>query len=155
MITTIRNTLAFLLPLFVTTACDYVPPTEVDPAPNTGTYAPSRSVLCGNVQCIPEHVCCLDPMNFGQNKCMVESACKGIAAACDGAEDCIDDAICCGNRNMGDPAASAIACTIGCAEPDVRICHSEKNPSTCVGAVDCVPILSLPKGFGSCQSTGP
>lgn len=152
MLTTIRNTFAFLLPFFVTTACDYVPPSDADPSTNPDDYAPGHSVQCGPFACGPSQVCCVDPQDFSQSKCATESDCPLIPIACDGSEDCALSAICCGDGEKDSPLSS-VTCATECTEPDVRMCRMENSSSTCLSGSTCVQMPSLPPGFGSCRPT--
>ena len=157
MITTIRSRLACLLVIAISIGCDYVLPEEegVDPSSNVTNYAPNHSVLCGPNLCGPTQICCLDPIMPDKMKCTVESDCANIPIACDGAEDCIADAVCCGERAAEIGSPSAMACTRACDNPDVRMCRMENGASTCLSGTTCAPIIGFPPGFGFCKPLPP
>jgi hypothetical protein len=153
MLATIKTIFACLLAFIILNGCDYTPPEVSATSSDVDTYSPTHSVQCGPNTCGPTDVCCFNPTNPAQSKCTTESDCKDTPIACDGAEDCTIDAVCCGKRKMmGDPVSGS-ACMISCAHPNVRMCRFATSSTSCFVGTECVQMPELPMGFGSCQST--
>jgi hypothetical protein len=138
----------------VTTDPDaYVPPTMSEPdayvlpplgtdagGPSTGTDAGPAGVACGDEVCVDPQVCCVSFGGGGTSSraCTVADACMGVAAACDGPEDCASGEACCGMRGMGGGGSASTGCVPDAACRFGRLCHVD---SDCTGRDTCCEFM--------------
>jgi len=95
---------------------------------------PTEGVPCGSATCLGSTVCCI---SWSGQQCTTPEACQGNIVACDGPEDCPNQApVCCGQISTGRLASQCTASNTCTGMGTTVICHSDGDcPSgqTCVG----------------------
>lgn len=119
----------------------FVPPD----APVTRPDAGPPGVVCGTSVCASPQVCCIQRRGREQTRtCTAADACSGgVAAECDGPEDCGSGEVCCGARRPG--SIGAAECTAESMCRVGRVCHVDVD---CQSGQRCCDIM----GVGVCSN---
>lgn len=116
-------------------SADAAPGAHADAAPGTPDAAPGGpadaaiGVACGAAStCSTAQQCCVTANgDGGTSMCVSPGACQGIAASCDGPEDCSGHACCASfNPQTGMAAVTCIG-TDACGVGQVQACHEDAD----------------------------
>jgi hypothetical protein len=125
--------------------------TDAPVAPGTdapammGTDAPTMmgtdggtGVACGTDTCLAPDICCVTfAGGAAMMTCSAAADCMGVAAGCDGPEDCGSGEVCCGMRGAGGGGASTSCVpTADCGFG--RLCHADTD---CAGMDMCCSFM--------------
>jgi len=105
-------------------------------APPEDTGPPG--VTCGTDVCMAPAICCVSFGGGGGSAtraCTAPADCMGLAASCDGPEDCAAGEACCGMRSTGGASTGCVPdamCRFG------RLCHAD---SDCSGRDTCCAFM--------------
>ena len=100
--------------------------------------------------CAPGEICCVTKQKSPTEQgCSARAACEGIAAACDGPEDCPGE-LCCGDFDVSGDRYLSVACGTACdgSDPLPIVCHTPDG--ACPSPLHCVQSNYMPEGFGRC-----
>lgn len=116
-----------------------IPPDPTDSGPPTTSDAGPAGVTCGTATCVDPQICCVAfAGGMATMTCSAPADCMGVAASCDGPEDCASGEACCGmfgGPGGGGGTTSCVAeamCTRG------RLCHADAD---CTGMDTCCSFM--------------
>jgi hypothetical protein len=102
----------------------------------------AAGVLCGTTTCAANQKCCSD--FIGGPACIAMNAtCAGIAATCDGVEDCSGMPCC-------DVGGATVACASSC---QTQVCRD--NTDCSASAPNCCPSIGTNEPWGRCSPVCP
>ncbi len=121
-------------------------PTETDSGPSGLDAAPSGAidagppgVTCGTETCVDPQICCVAVAGGTTSRaCALPADCMGVAAACDGPEDCGSGEVCCGMRSAGGGGSGSTACVDEAMCGFGRLCHVTAD---CAGGDMCCSFM--------------
>src|SRR5262249_22022029 len=109
------------------------------------------SVTCAGTTCAPTEICCVVKQNDPtEQDCAVPMMCAGVAAQCDGPEDCPGEG-CCGDFDNATQLYKSVTCKAACDGSPAQpiICHYPDG--ACPDGLHCADSSHMPAGFGLCR----
>ncbi|HRI68886.1 MAG TPA: hypothetical protein PK156_31870 [Polyangium sp.] len=122
-------------------------------ASSSGAPPGTGVIMCDGVSCkkLAAQICCTNQTDYYE--CLPPLDCTSgdqITVACDGPEDCLGGAICCGTWD-GASKYTRVGCAATCDAPNFPICHLNAADPGCPGTMQCLAEVLLGPTYGYCQ----